>query len=130
MTEFDLEKFAANRDRRIEIGACEHRITASNRRKPFKAQFVQLPASWIERLERCNSAGAFKLAHRILREAFKRDFVGGEIILSTEVTGLPRMARFRAIKNLVNLGLIKVKQNGHQAVRVTWLLRVQCSRRA
>ena len=49
--------------------------------------------------------------------------LAGRLSLSTEVTGLPRMARFRAIRNLVNLGLIKVKQDGHQTVRVTWLLR-------
>jgi hypothetical protein len=88
-------------------------------RKPFKVQFVKLPDYWIERLERSKSPGTFKLAHRILKEAFKRDQVGGEIVLSTQVTGLSRNVRCKAIKELIKLGLIEIEQNGNQAVRVT-----------
>ncbi len=91
-------------------------------RKPFEVQFVKLPAYWIAQLERSNSPGTFKLAHRILREAFKRQYLGGEIVLSTEATGLSRKVRFRAVKELIGLGLIEIEQNGNQAVRVTNLL--------
>ena len=82
-------------------------------------QFVKLTDYWIERLERSNNPGAFKLAHRILKEKFKRDYVGGDIVLSSEATGLSRKVRSKAVKELVQLGLIKTEQNGNQAVRVT-----------
>ena len=75
-----------------------------------------------ERLERSNNPGTFKLAHRILKDAFKRQYVGGEMVLSTEATGLSRKVRFKAVKELVGLGLIQIKQTGNQAVRVTNLL--------
>jgi hypothetical protein len=88
------------------------------KRKPFKVQFVRVPANWIERLERSKSPGTFKLAHRILIEAFKREYVGGEIILSTEVTRLSRKVRSKAVKELVGLGLVEIEQKGNQAVRV------------
>src|SRR5271168_2879894 len=62
------------------------------------------------------------LAHRILREAYKRERVGGEMIMSTALTGLPRVARLRAIKKLVEFGLIEIEQHGNQAARITSLL--------
>jgi hypothetical protein len=91
-------------------------------RRPFAVRFVKLPDLWIERLERSNNPGTFKLAHHILKDAFKRQYVGGEIVLSTEATGLSRKVRFKAVKELVGLGLIQTKQSGNQAVRVTNLL--------
>jgi hypothetical protein len=87
-------------------------------RKPFEARFVKLPYCWIERLQESNNPGTFKLAHRILMEAFRRQHVGGEIVLSTEATGLSRKVRSRAVKELFGLGLIKIEQNGNQATRV------------
>jgi hypothetical protein len=91
----------------------------SNKRKPFSVQFVKLPTYWIEQLEQSDSPGTFKLAHRILKEKFKRDYMGGEIVLSSEATGLSRKIRSKAVKELVRLGLIEIEQNGNQAVRVT-----------
>ena len=96
--------------------------TPAMKRKPFEVQFVKLPDYWIERLERSNNPGTFKLAHRILKDEFKCQYVGGEIVLSTEATGLSRKVRSKAVKELVGLGLIKIEQNGNQAVRVTNLL--------
>ena len=51
--------------------------TPAKRRKPFEVRFVKLSNYWIERLERSNNPGAFKLAHRILRQRFKRQWLRG-----------------------------------------------------
>jgi hypothetical protein len=59
------------------------------KRKPFVVEWVKLPDYWIEQLERARNIATFRLAHCILREAFKRQHVGGEIALSAAVTGLP-----------------------------------------
>jgi hypothetical protein len=92
------------------------------RRKPFKADWVKLPDYWIEQLERSRRVGPYKLAHRILREAFKQQHRGGEVVLSTAVTGMPRATRHDAVKVIVGLGLIRIKQEGRGAVVVTELL--------
>jgi hypothetical protein len=84
---------------------------------------VKLPDYWIEQLQNSNSPGTFKLALRILKEAFKRSYVGGEIVLSSGTTGLSRKVRFKAVKELVKLGLIEIEQNGNQAVRVVSILK-------
>ena len=81
-----------------------------NKRRPFAVRFVKRPDFWIERLERSNNPGTFKLAHRILKDAFKRQYVGGEIVLSTEATGLSRKVRSKAVKELVGLGLIQIER--------------------
>ena len=96
--------------------------TPAKKRKPFEVQFVKLSDYWIERLGRSNNPGTFKLAHCILKEAFKRHYADGEIVLSTEATGLSRKVRSRAVKELIGLGLIEIEQTGNQAVRVTNLL--------
>jgi hypothetical protein len=92
--------------------------TSSKRRKSFELQFVKLPSYWIEKLQKSNNPGSFKLAHRILKEDLKRSFMGGEIVLSTEVTGLSRKVRYKAVKELVALRLIEIAQNGKRATRV------------
>ena len=97
-------------------------VAPRQKRKPFEARFVKLSDYWIERLKRSNNPGTFKLAHHILKEAFKHHYVGGEIVLSTEATGLSRKVRHRAVKELTALGLVEIEQNGNQAVRVTNLI--------
>jgi hypothetical protein len=93
------------------------------KRRPFKAQWVQLPNYWIERLRQARNISTIMLAHVILREAYRRQCVGGEIVLSTEVTGLSRQVRWKAVRELRELELIETEQNGNQAVRVILLIK-------
>lgn len=81
-------------------------IRLKRKHQPFNAEWVRLPGIWINTLEQSRSVGTFKLAHRILREAFKRQHVGGQIVLSRKVTGLPSSTTVRAARELTRLGLI------------------------
>jgi hypothetical protein len=92
--------------------------TPIKRRKPFEVHFVKLSDYWIEQLQRSNNPGTFKLAHRILKEAFKSQYINGEIVLSTKTTRLSRKVRCKAVRELVKFGLIEIEQNGNQATRV------------
>jgi hypothetical protein len=130
---FDLKKFRSNKPartyvtahgKRIAVETLPSRTPAARRRKAFQVRWVKLPAYWIECLDRSKSANTLKLANHILREAYKREQIGGDIILSTKVTGLPRQSRSRAIKEMVKLNLIEVEQCGNRAARVTRLLGV------
>jgi hypothetical protein len=97
------------------------------KRKSFKAQFALVSDYWIRQLERYNSAAVYRLAHRILLEHHKCQHTGGEIILSTKVTGLPRQTRSWAIKKMVEARLIEVSQYNHQAAKVVRLLHTRGS---
>jgi hypothetical protein len=128
---FDFNKFRSNKPatsyvtahgKRIAVETLPSKTPAPGRRKPFKVEWVKLPYYWIERLDRSKSANTLKLANHILREVYKREQIGGDVILSTEVTGLPRQSRSRAIKEMVKLKLIEVEQCGNRAFRVTRLL--------
>jgi hypothetical protein len=91
-------------------------------KRKFKAQFVQVPIYWVNQLKLARRRETYVLAHEVLRQAFMRAHTGGgEIILSTDQTGMVRQARQRATAELVRLGLIEVAQNGNAAVRVTRL---------
>jgi hypothetical protein len=94
---FDFNKFRSNKPatsyvtahgKRIAVETLPSKTPAPGRRKPFKVEWVKLPYYWIERLDRSKSANTFKLANHILREAYKREQIGGDIILSTEVTAI------------------------------------------
>jgi hypothetical protein len=110
----------------IEVGYLDDPPSVKARRtkrKPFKADWVRLPNHWIEQLERSHRPTAtYKLAHRILREAFKQQYRGSEVVLSTAVTAMPRTTRHNVTKEMVALGLIRTKQEGRGAVIVTELL--------
>jgi len=88
------------------------------KRRSFVMHFATLPDYWIEQLQKSNNPGTFKLALRILKEAFKRQYLGEEIVLSTEITRLSRKVRCRAVKELVQLELIEIEQSGNRATRV------------
>ena len=106
----------------IAIDTIKTATPARKKRKPFKVSFVKLPELWIERLRHARKVSTITLAHVILREALKRQYVGGEIVLSTETTGLSRQVRARAVNELRELGLIETEQNGNQAVRVASII--------
>jgi hypothetical protein len=82
------------------------------RRKSFEPWFVKLPRHWISDLERATGINTYRLAHRILWEAFKNERGTGEVILSSRVTGMSRETKARAARELVELGLIRLKKGG------------------
>jgi hypothetical protein len=88
-----------------------------SRQPAFEPRWVKLPLRWIKALRRSRSASTYQLALTILVEAFKKEQIGREIVLSTEVTGMPSSSRTRAVAELIELGMIRIKQNGKQAIR-------------
>jgi hypothetical protein len=113
----------------IAIDTINTATPARKKRKPFEVSFVKLPKFWIDQLRHARKLSTVTLAHVILQEAFKRQHLGGEIVLSTKATGLSRQVRARAVNELRELGLIETEQNGNQAVRVTLLLLREKKRR-
>jgi hypothetical protein len=101
----------------VETAAPKSHMRAK-RRKPFKVQWFRYPTWWIEVLRKAHGPARL-LAPIILAEAFKREYIGGDIVLSSELTNMPPTTRKRAAKELVELGLIALEQNGNRAPIVT-----------
>src|SRR3974377_1771320 len=74
-------------------------------RQRFRPHWVNLPTRWVEALRRSKSASTYQLALTVLLEAFKREQLGGEIVLSMKTTGMPSSTRARAVGKLVKLVL-------------------------
>lgn len=90
------------------------------RRKTFEVKFVMVPVQWITALSQAKNPGSWRLAMVILAEDFKRKRLGGEIVLSSQVTRMPQTTRIRAARELVSLGLIQLEPgiSGRSAPKV------------
>ena len=106
----------------IEVETLDTGASSPRKRTPFKAQFAMVPLRWVEALQQSKSANTYRLALVILLEAFRLEAFKRnreEIILSFTVTKMERHAKMRAVRELVELGLIEAKQDGNQASRVS-----------
>jgi len=112
---------ALKRDYERQRERITRRGPKARKRKPgFRVEWVKFPIRWIERLQTARvGAATFKLALLILVESFKLDQMSvKEIVLSKEVTGLSKKARWRAVNNLVKLKLIRARRRKGQSIRV------------
>jgi hypothetical protein len=98
--------------------AVKKKRRSKQRKRRFTPRWVKLPRRWLEALRQSRSANTYRLALIVLFEAFRQEQIGGEIVLSKEITGISGSARARAVDELVRLELIKVRRNGRQAIRV------------
>jgi hypothetical protein len=116
-----MSPYMMREGRRIEIGYLDAGPILKKRRKPFQPEWAKLSRRWIEALRQSKRISTHQLAMIILLEAFKREQIGGEIVLSLAVTGMQRITRMRATKELVELGLIQTERKGRgkQALRVS-----------
>jgi hypothetical protein len=112
-------KYVVRQGRRIAVETLDPGRAPKRRRKPFTTGWVKLPRHWAVALRKAKRISTFQLAITILFEDFKRKHVGGNVVLSSEVTGMRRNTRMRAAKELVQLGLITLSQNGREAFKVT-----------
>jgi hypothetical protein len=104
---------------------------AGKLRKKFQTSFVVFPIHWVDVLEHANPDGStYRLAIRLLIEAYEREYRGGKIVLSSEVTRMPRNSKYRAAKKLEALGLIRVERRGPKQSSVVHVLATQPKRKA
>ena len=88
----------------------------------FEPEFAKLPLHWVKALRQAKNINTCPLAHAIQLEVFQRERMGGEIVLSAEMTGIAsRSNRYRAAMELEQLGLIRLSREGNHALRVILL---------
>ncbi len=112
VVEEDGKRYVIRNGQRIEIETLPEIPSTKPRRKVFKTEHVQVTWRWVEALEQVKTVSAYRLAMRLLAEAFKCEILGGEVILSSEVTRMPRNSKGRAARELQKLGLIQIEHRG------------------
>jgi hypothetical protein len=110
--------YAVRNGRRIEIESLSTEDLPKPKREAFEPKFAKLHFHWAEALEQAKNINTYRLAHRILFEEFRCERIGGEIILSSEMTRMSHTNRYRAAMELEELGLIKLLREGKHALRV------------
>ena len=90
-------------------------------KKKRQTQFVQVPRHWVEKLATSRSANAYRLGLYLLDEHFKN---GNEPIRVSNIgalngAALGRMAKWRALRELEALELIRIEQHHGRSPAVT-----------
>lgn len=116
--------YVMRQGRRIEVVTLGDNVVAlktGRKRGSFEVSFVKFPRHWASALRNARSVSTYQLAIAILFEAFKRSACGDTrlICLSATMTGMPDSSRRRAIGELVEFGLIKIKREGKRATLIT-----------
>ena len=95
---------------------------ARARSKRQREQFVMVPWSWIKRLKDARRPASHMVGYLVLYEHWK---TGGQPVPITTVAlrpfGVSRWAKWRALKELERLGLIRVQRDTRRAPLVTVL---------
>jgi hypothetical protein len=88
-----------------------------------RRRFVQVPDEWVERLKGARHIGSYRLAFYLLFENWRLG--GGQIAVSNvvaETIGLVPRVKWRALRELEALGLIKIETRSRSSPLVMVLL--------
>jgi hypothetical protein len=98
------KRYCIRNGKRLEVQTLgQDSLPPKRDRKAFKPKFVLVPLHWVSTLEQAKNIHTYRLAHRILAEAFRQSRSDGEIVLSAEMTGMAATSRHRAAKELERL---------------------------
>ena len=106
---------------KLQIEAEQFQSQAKPRHKSKKWQrhYVQVPWSWVERLQLAKRVCTYKLAHLLLYEGWKNG--GKPLVLSNVLAaevGLCRQAKWRGLAELEELGLVRLERRKGRAPRI------------
>src|SRR5262245_61200597 len=117
---FDLEKFRLSPE---DVKAYAGKAAAPTRRRSGR-EFTIVPRSWSDRLKGAGArhVNAYKLAVYLLYQYWR---TSGQPIALTNValvgTGVSRRSKWRALRELERLGLIKIERRARRSPIVTLL---------
>jgi hypothetical protein len=118
---FDLEKL------RMPIGEIQigpsAKATGDRIARRREREFIRFPRVWEKRLETSTSANTYRVALLVLFQHWKAN--GKPFILSniaTETGGVSRFGKWRSLRELEQLGLIRVEARPKKSPLVTVLV--------
>ena len=107
---FDLERLLVN----------PADLQRKPKRKKWRRQYVQVPWTWVERLQSAKRISTYRLALVLVYESWR---LGGRPITLSNVSalaeGLSRRSKWRSLAELEQLGLIEVERHRRHAPRVS-----------
>jgi hypothetical protein len=119
---FDLANLRLTPEAAAAMGRAAAAKQARTQPKRQRQQFVMVPWSWIKRLKDARLPASHMIGYLILYQHWK---TGGQPVSVTTVAlrplGVTRWAKWRALKELERLGLIRVQRNPRRAPLATIL---------
>ena len=90
------------------------------KRKKWQRHYVRFPWEWAERMKSVRRGSSYRLALLLVYEHWR---TGGRPIVLTNVAlereGLTRKSKWRALRELEQLGLVEVERRSRKSPRVT-----------
>jgi hypothetical protein len=104
---------------RLLLDPADTRLRNVGKRKKWKRHYVQFPWTWFQQMGSVRSGSTYRLALLLLYEHWR---TGGQPIVLSNILckeeGLSRWAKWRALTELRELGLVRVEHRGKQSPRV------------
>lgn len=117
---YDLERLRLTPEQITQLTNKPAKPKSKIKKKGWQRQFVRVPWHWVDHLKAAKSLATYRLALELLYEGWR---LGGRTLTLSNVaaatTGLDRRAKWRALCELENLGLIHVKRKRGHAPRIT-----------
>jgi hypothetical protein len=100
-----------------EIIALGRRVDVSRKTRKRRERFVMVPWAWIERLARARYIATYRVAHHVLYRHWEG---GGEpfTLSNGAMEGVERRAKWRALRELEQLGLITIERRKRKTPRI------------
>jgi hypothetical protein len=98
---------------------------AGSRKAKWQRKFIRVPWAWVDRLKTANRGSTYRLALLLVYEHWRNG--GQPIRLSNAMLagdGVTRKSKWRALRELEQLGLIKVESHPRKSPMVILLLEV------
>jgi len=103
-----------------KLKSSKHAGPAAKSRKS-KDGFVKVPLAWADRLKRPSQIGTYPVAIHLLYQHWRN---GGKPVVLSNVAleGVKRWQKWRALRELEDLGLVKIERRRCKSPRVTVLM--------
>jgi hypothetical protein len=96
---------------------------AKARKKKWRRRFIKFPWTWADRLKATNRGSTYRVALHLVYEHWRSGSRAIELAnMALAEVGVKRRAKWRALRELEQLGLIKVEARSRKSPLVTLLV--------
>jgi hypothetical protein len=119
----DLNNLRLTPEAAAAMGQTAAAKQARGQQKRQRQPFVMVPWAWVERLKGARHVATYRLALFLLYQRWKTNKPIPASNVAMKALGVPRRSKYRAIRDLERLGLIRVESRRRRSPVVTVLIK-------
>jgi hypothetical protein len=114
----DLDRLRLSPETVAAMDAAAKQESAPSRKRHAR-QFVMVPWLWVERLQEARYMATYRVALYVLFQYWKTQQPVPVSNVALKARGVPRRSKYRAIRELERLGLVRVEQRARRSPVIT-----------